>query len=296
MQRGEIEGVKGRGQTAAEEAKGEEKTSEWEISPTLEERPVLSSKNEWKRVKKREEKKKKRANKEWVMEKGARYGRWSNGESSAGFPLYWWQIITEFIWLQVSHWKTWVFISVQPDTSITKPAGIWFTIKNKSHVRLNVSHLTQQQCSSTPSRNFATGEKKEVEILNKRFCLVVGGDLPRRKKLCQAYIFLRRVAEKNISPLGFSETLYTCINICTYILHIIYLAYIHMTKPCTGELIDITWHRRILMNDATCHFHNEKCLPRWRLDLLAAMLFLTSPTLIPGWCHSTTWGMTAQLI
>lgn len=39
--------MKGRGQTAAEEATqrrtGEEKMSEWEISPTLEERPVLSS-------------------------------------------------------------------------------------------------------------------------------------------------------------------------------------------------------------------------------------------------------------
>lgn len=46
MRQGETEGVKGRGQTAAEEATqrrtGEEKKSEWEISPTLEDRPVLS--------------------------------------------------------------------------------------------------------------------------------------------------------------------------------------------------------------------------------------------------------------
>lgn len=46
MRQGETEGVKGRGQTAAEEATqrrtGEEKISEWEISPTLEDRSDLS--------------------------------------------------------------------------------------------------------------------------------------------------------------------------------------------------------------------------------------------------------------
>lgn len=79
--------MKGRGQTAAEEATqrrtGVEKMSEWEISPTLEDRSVLSGrmrgKNWRERKKARTERgrngreNKKRANKERVMEKRARY-------------------------------------------------------------------------------------------------------------------------------------------------------------------------------------------------------------------------------
>lgn len=61
MQRGETEGVKGRGQTAAEPTQrptGEEESSEWEISPTLEERPVSSSMRSGKGCGKRKEDKK----------------------------------------------------------------------------------------------------------------------------------------------------------------------------------------------------------------------------------------------
>lgn len=46
-------------------------------------------------------------------------------------------IIMEFIWLQVSHWKTWVFISAQPNASITVALNFVMRVCNKNlhHVR-----------------------------------------------------------------------------------------------------------------------------------------------------------------
>lgn len=169
MRRGEIEGVKGRGQTAAEEATqrrtGEEKMSEWEISPTLEERPVLSSRmrgKDW------------REGKEGV-------GDGKGGEISAAsqtvlgqLPFFFFfpggGIITEFIWLQVSHWKTWVFISVQPDASITKRAGILFIIKNEPCVRLICLHRRSSWATRRHLAILQQRGRKQLEMKALRSC------------------------------------------------------------------------------------------------------------------------------
>lgn len=184
MRRGEIEGVKGRGQTAAEEATqrrtGEEKMSEWEISPTLEERPVLSSRmrgKDW------------REGKEGV-------GDGKGGEISAASQTVLGQlpflfffpgggIITEFIWLQVSHWKTWVFISVQPDASITKRAGILFIIKNEPCVRLICLIRRSSWATRRHLAILQQGGRKQQEMKAIRSCCwwtVSGGQVEKTER------------------------------------------------------------------------------------------------------------------
>lgn len=142
------------------------------------------------------------------MEKGARY-RPPHRQCSASFPFFFFPgggIITEFIWLQVSHWKTWVFISVQPDASITKRAGILFIIKNVSYVRLIC--LIRRSSWATP-RHLAIlqqgGEKAAGNESNSVLLLVDGirrsGGKNRKNPFFDVFSFIRKKYEDGLTTM-----------------------------------------------------------------------------------------------